>query len=291
MDQNTQEWLKMRKNYIGASDAPVIMGKCKFKLSDGRFKTPNLLWQEKLGLLNANSDNEATRYGKRMEDPARQAYEAQTGILMVPDVVFHPSIKYMMASLDGLSMDKDMAVEIKNANAEDHAAAREKRVPEHYYPQLQHQLDCLYKLYNIDMMHYYSFHKREGIIVEVKRDISYLEILHEKEREFWECVESMEEPELTDLDFQEMDKNWELKAKKLWELEESIKQEAKLAKELKDELKNLSRGLNSKSGDFRFVYHERKGNIDYSLVPELANKDLECYRKPPTKIYALQRGR
>lgn len=291
MEQNTAEWLKMRKNYIGASDAPIIMGTCKFRLPDGRYKTPRILWEEKLGLLEINSDNEATRYGKKMEEPARQAYEKQTGVFVVPDVIYHPEVKYMMASLDGLSMEKDMAVEIKNANADDHAVARQKRVPEHYVAQVQQQLECLFQLYKIDMMHYFSFHKGEGIVVEVKRDLSYLEKLYEKEQKFWNCVENLEEPDLIDLDFREMDKGWETKAHKLWEVEQSIKKDMKLAKELKDELKVLSQGWNSRAGDYRLVCSNRRGTIDYSVIPELMGKDLECYRKSNTKSWALQRGR
>jgi len=287
MEQNTQEWLKMRKNYIGGSDAPIIMGKCKWKLPDGRYKTPVILWQDKLGLLEEQKENSACKYGKAMEEPARLAYEVLTGIFMAPEVVYHPDVKYMMASLDGLSMEKDISVEIKNCNAEDHAVAREKRVPEHYYAQVQHQLACL----NHDIMHYFSFHKGEGIVVEVKKDLDYLEQLYDKEQKFWSCVQNLEEPELIDLDFREMNKEWEEKAQRLWEIEEAMKRDTRLAKELKDELKILSEGLNSRAGSYRLVSSNRKGTIDYGLVPELAGKDLECYRKAATKAWSLQRDR
>lgn len=285
--QGTDEWLKMRRNFIGGSDAPIIMQKCKWKLSDGRHKTPHVLWQEKLGLLEMNSDNDATRYGKRMEEPARVVYEHMTGILTAPEVVYHSSVQYMMASLDGLSLDKDVAVEIKNCNANDHSVARENRVPDHYYAQVQHQLACL----NHDIMHYFSFHNGEGIVVEVKRDLEYLEQLYEREEKFWSCVQNLEEPELIDLDFREMGKDWEAKANRLWEMEEAIKRDTKLAKELKDELKTVSEGLNSRAGSFKLISSSRRGTIDYSLVPELTGKDLECYRKASTKAWSLQRDR
>ena len=211
MEQNTQEWLAMRKKYIGASDAPIIMGTSKFRLPDGRYKTPHLLWQEKLGLLDLSTDTTATRYGKQMEEPARQAYEKLTGVFTAPEVVYHTSVQYMMASLDGLSMDRDIAVEIKNCNAEDHELARKKRVPKHYYAQVQHQLACL----NHDVMHYFSFHKGEGIVIEVKRDLEYVDKLYEAEQKFWSCVENLEEPDLIDLDFREMGRDWEANAPNL----------------------------------------------------------------------------
>ena len=287
MDQNTAEWLKMRKNFIGASDAPIIMCKSKWRTNDGRVKTPRVLWEDKLGLSEAHCDNASTRYGKQMEGPARIAYEKETGILMVPEVVFHKEVRYMMSSLDGLSLDRDIAVEIKNANADDHAVAREKRVPEHYYPQVQHQLACL----NHDVMHYFSFHKGEGIVVEVKRDLDYLQLLYEREQQFWSCVQNLQEPDLNELDFRVQGNEWEVKAHKLWETEENLRTNTKLAKELKDDLKRLSEGYNSKRGSFKFVSSIRRGSIDYSLIPELKDRNLECFRKPPSQMWSLQKDR
>lgn len=287
MQQNTAEWLKMRKNFIGASDAPIIMGTSKFRLQDGRYKTPFTLWQEKLGLVADQEENAACAYGKKMEEPARLVYESMTGHIVAPEVIFHKDVNYMMASLDGLSFEKDIAVEIKNSNADDHSVARSNRVPEHYYPQVQHQLDCLHSLYGHDRLHYFSFHKGEGIVVEVKRDLSYLEDLYEREQKFWQCVQNLEEPELIALDFREQGHDWQAKAQKLWELEESLRVNTKLAKELKDDLKRLSEGRNSRAGQFLFVASNRKGSIDYSLIPELRDKDLECYRKPPSQNWSL----
>jgi len=238
-----------------------------------------------LGLLEGNSDNSATRYGKQMEEPARLAYESMTGIFVAAEVVYHPEVKYMMASLDGLSLDKDISVEIKNCNAADHEVARQKRVPEHYYAQVQHQLACL----GHDVMHYFSFHKGEGIVVEVKKDLAYVELLYEAEQKFWSCVQNLEEPDLVDLDFRVMGKKWEEKAHRLWEIEDAIRRDTKLAKELKDELKTAAEGFNSRSGCYKLTYSSRKGTIDYSIVPELEGKDLECYRKQSSKTWILQR--
>ena len=285
--QDTAEWLQLRKKYIGASDAAIIMGKCKFKLPDGRIKTPRILWEEKLGLMNMSCDNAATQYGKRMEDPARKVYEKMTGIPVAPDVVFHKDVKYLMASLDGVSIDADFAVEIKNSNAHDHECAKNGRVPDHYFPQVQQQLACL----DLDRMHYFSFHKGEGIIVDVKIDLDYLELYYERAQEFWDYVENLEEPPLVDADFREEGREWELKASRLWEIEESIKRDIKLSKDLKDELKSLSEGFNARAGIFRLVGSARKGSVDYERIPELKGVDLECFRKPPTHAWSLRRDR
>ena len=286
--QNTAEWLQVRKNHVGASDAPIIMGTSRFKTPDGRYKTPLLLWQEKLGLVSFD-ETEAMAYGKRMEEPARQAYEKMTGVLVTPEVIFHKDVAYSMASLDGLSMEKDMAVEIKNANAADHSVARQKRVPEHYLPQVQHQLDCLRSIYGIDRMHYFSFHQGEGVVVDVRLDEDYIGQLREKEGAFWHCVEMFEEPELCDLDYREGDEEWQHTASKLWEIEERVREDSKLAKAMKDKLKMLSDGLNSRCGELMFTCSTRKGLVDYGRIPELSGVDLDKYRKSPVLAWSLKK--
>lgn len=286
LEQGSTEWLAMRQRYIGASDSPILMGVNKFKLPDGRYKTPYLLWKEKLGLEKFNFSTSATNYGKMMEDPAREEYIRLTGINMRPAVVFHPEIKYLMSSLDGISDDGDLALEIKNCCQEDHDVARRGEVPLHYYPQVQHQLVCT----GHDIMHYFSMHKGEGILVIVQRDDDYIKKMLKKQAEFWDCVQNLKEPELTDLDFKEMSLDWEEKAHMLWELQESVRINEKLISELKEELICLSAGVNSRSGLYRMICSTRKGSIDYSSIPELKNINIENYRKPSSTIWSLKKN-
>lgn len=285
MIQGTPEWKAHRAQFIGASDAPVIMGVCKFKLNDGRPKTPHILWQEKLGLLDGETDNANTRHGKAMENPARLVYQEMSGYLVEPDMAYHASIPFMMASLDGITDDKTRAVEIKNCNAEDHELAKKGKIPVHYYPQIQHQLACL----GHKVMDYFSYHKGEGIIVSVMRDDKYIEEMIEKEKEFWSFVETLREPPLTELDYQEMDDAWEEMAEELYSLEERIKRQQQKAKEMKEEMKRLSDFKPSKKGDYMLVSSRKPGNIDYTLIPELQEVNLECYRKSEIVAWTLKK--
>lgn len=284
VNQDTKEWLEMRKSYIGASDAPVLMGVNKKYPSQPK-KTPRLLWEEKLGFVDINYDTGATRYGKTMEQPAREAYEKMVGESFPAEVVFHGSVPYMMASLDGLNATKDMAVEIKNCNGDDHEVAKKGQVPVHYYPQVQHQLACA----KLDVMHYFSFHKNEGVIVEVKKDTDYLEALYEKEEKFWLCVRELIEPELTEDDYGQMDEIWERTANVLWETERRISEDQKVAKALKEELKAAAEGRNARAGAFKLCVSRRKGSVDYSKVPELEGVDLQPYRKPRIESWSLKK--
>lgn len=283
MKQNTKEWLQMRKNFVCGSDAPIIMEVSPFKRSDGLRKTPYVLWMEKLDLLPIETETSAMRYGKEMEEPARHFYEEKVGDLFSPKVCFHKDINYLMASLDGISIDGKKIVEIKNANAEDHSLAKAKKIPAKYYPQLQHQLACT----GLDGMHYFSFHKEEGVIVEVDRDDNYLEEMYAKEKEFWDCVTNFKAPALTDNDYRERDKKWYIHANKLLEIKEKRKALEKEENEAEDLLRSMSGGQSSFFNDVRYTCGIRKGNVNYRQIPELKEVDLEKYRKPNSITWSL----
>lgn len=283
MRQNTPEWLEIRKKYIGASDAPIIMGVSPFKRSDGRKKTPHVLWMEKLDLLPQEKESRAMKYGKQMEESAREAYEKMVGDFFAPKVCFHKEIKYLMASLDGVSIDGKLAVEIKNANYEDHTLAKTNKVPAKYYPQVQQQLACA----QLDGMHYFSFHKGEGVIVEVERDDNYLQEMYAKEESFWDCVRNFKAPSLTKDDYHEKDEEWYSKALKLLEIKQRRKDLEKAEKEMETLLIEESAGKNSFYKDIRYTSSIRKGSIDYSKVFELKGVDLESYRKPSSSTWTL----
>jgi len=283
MKQNTKEWLETRKNYIGASDAPIIMGVSPYKRSDGRPKTPYILWMEKLDMLPRDQENHAMRYGKEMEQPAREAYEKMVNDFVSPKVCFHKSINYLMASLDGLSIDGKLAVEIKNANAEDHSLAENKKIPEKYYPQVQQQMACA----DLDGMHYFSFHKGKGVIVEVKRNDDYLEEMYSKEKEFWECVENFKPPKMTKDDFRERDENWYNQALYLKDIKDQIKELEKKEEEAESILKQISERENSFYKNLRYTCSARKGTVDYSKIPELEGVDLDSYRKKHSQVWRL----
>jgi putative phage-type endonuclease len=121
---NTPEWLEARKEYIGASDAPVIMGVSPYS-------TPYQLWQKKLGLLEETQTFAMAR-GHSLESQARAQVEERLGILLTPKVKTHSSLNWMMATLDGLSADGKTLVEIKCPAIADHMEALQGRIPLRY---------------------------------------------------------------------------------------------------------------------------------------------------------------
>jgi len=279
------EWLAFRKDHIGASDASIITGDSKWKLPDGRVKTPYLLWKEKLGLFDMSCDNSATRYGRRMEGPARLVYQEMANDLVEPVCVINRKYPHLMVSLDGFNVTEDNAVEIKNCNKEDHQSAKEGKVPTKYYSQVQMQI-MVTELPYID---YFSFHKGEGVIVKVARDDKYVSDLLEKLDTFWKHVENLEEPDHKDDDFIEKGKDWHKMAAILYDIKQKKKEVVEKEKELEENLKELSENKNACSGEFVFARSTSLGRVDYNAIPELLNRDLSEFRQNPITRWSLRR--
>lgn len=81
---------------------------------------------------------------------------------------------------------------------------------------------------------------------------------------------------------------WINKAKELFELQERRREYEKLEHETHEELKDLSQGISSKGGGFKFTKGFRKGAIEYSAIPELQGIDLELYRKDSVPVWKLE---
>jgi putative phage-type endonuclease len=269
MQQNTPEWLEMRKSKIGASDAPIIMG-------ESPWKTPYQLWQQKLDLVSQEDQNHAMRRGHEMEPIARDAYIKHTGINIEPKVVFHPERDWMMASLDGYNQERGVAVEIKCPGEKDHALAAEGKIPPKYYAQLQHQLAVL----GLNKIHYFSFREDSFYLIEVEMDEAYIKKMIKKEEAFMKCLREFQSPELSDRDLiNQQSDEWKQSAEAWIEVNEQLKILKDKEKEARERLIALTNNKSSKGAGVKALRTIRKGNIDYNQIPEIKVIDLEPYRK------------
>lgn len=267
--QGTDEWLSMRRNYIGASDAPAIMG-------ISPWTTPYMVWSDKMGLAKNKPVSHAMKRGNDLEPIARSYLEDEFKVKLQPRVVFHPTIKFMMASMDAMMPEgNDIAFEIKCPGKQDHDCAMDGEVPRKYYAQLQHQMEVC----GLDSMYYFSFDGQNGKLLEVGKDVKYIKNLVEKEREFWDCVLNFEPPALSDKDYiTRSDDLWNLAARKYIDTNEQYKELEKKRECARQSLVSLCSGQNTQGANVRLSRTVRKGNIDYKSVPELMNVDLEAYR-------------
>ena len=275
--QGTEEWLEMRRNAIGASDAPIIMGVSPWK-------TPHALWEEKLGLRETQPTTEAMKRGSLLEEPARGEFEKATGLKMTPRVMEHPTYDWMIASLDGISEDGKSIVEIKCPGREDHLTALTGEVPEKYYAQLQHQL-AVTGLY---MVYYYSYDGERGITIEVKRDDKYIDQLISMELAFWNCVQNLEPPKLTERDYVTRDDDlWQTTTASWLEVQAQLEKLVERQEALRQALIDLSGGRNTMGAGIRVQRVVRSGSINYRMIPELRNVNLEQYRKKPVESWRI----
>lgn len=187
--QRSPEWLEWRRKYIMASDAPVIMGVSPYK------KTLYDLALEKRGEgKKEKSPTPSMKKGIEMEEAILKKFEEYLNhaadiwesslFQFSPEVIesTDPKFEGLGASLDGLSQDGKIAVEIKVANSQNHEIASQGKIPEGFYPQLQHQLAVL----GHASMFYASYFiaTRSLHIVKVERDDLYIERLLEKITQF-----------------------------------------------------------------------------------------------------------
>jgi len=187
--QGSPEWLEMRKKMITATDATVIMGVNPWRSLED-------IWKEKLGVGGLQEETHAMRRGKELEEHARKKLEEITFFKFYPRVVFHKTIPYMMASLDGITLDETSVCEIKCPGKKDHETAKMGDVPEKYYPQIQHILEVT----GLTVLHYFSYRSDDDYaILEIPRDQDYIDIMLEQEKKFWWHVENLENPKQTQM--------------------------------------------------------------------------------------------
>ncbi len=191
LSQNTQDWHQFRKNHIGASMAPIIMG-------ESPWSTPYKLWSQMLGLSPPDECNDRMQRGLDLESKARACYEEKMKLKFNPCVGVSCERDYLSASFDGFNLENGEAVEIKCPGSSDHLFARSGRVPFKYIAQLQHQI----YVGELDYIDYFSYVSNDdNVVLVVNRHDLYIQNMLKKEKEFWDCLQSFTPPELTDKDF------------------------------------------------------------------------------------------
>jgi putative phage-type endonuclease len=182
--QGSQAWLDYRKDKITATDSVVCAGL-------NPWKSPAMLYEEKvLGTVFSMSpaSEAAMARGSALEEEARLAYQELKGCFVFPDVVVHPKYDWMMASLDGISEDNGVLVEIKAPGEKSFRSMQKKGTPIYYKAQMTWQMYvtgvdrcdffCYYKD-GEEIETYYSPYKFDGSLA--------LKLLHSAKR-FRQCM-------------------------------------------------------------------------------------------------------
>ncbi len=213
MEQQSPAWHSLRQTHIGSSDVPIILW------MDPWGNTPFALFKEKVGGKKRSTWDPAgnKEHGVRTEATARDWAAQRLGDFFAPAIMGcdEKGLEFMLASLDGINHDYSEISEVKcPLEIGTHLQAKEGRLGDHYYAQVQHQLyvtkakvchftswftcrACLGDLVcNGDPIPCPSCKGTggEGIMVNVAPDLEYQAAMIAKEREFWGWVQSGKYP-------------------------------------------------------------------------------------------------
>lgn len=276
ISQNTPEWLAYRKNKIGASEASAICG-------NSPYDSPYSLWCRKLGLSPAKESTPAMERGKSLETQARWIYEESTGFLICPMVFESEEYPFLIASLDGMSVNLDIACEIKCLNLQQHD---KQEIPGCYYPQLQQQMIVL-GLKEIDYVGYHPQSVKPFYIIKCYRDEEFIEWYLSKAKAFYDCIQTFTAPELIPRDYQDFTQNAEYSAldAAYVDLDEKIKGLEKQKDEIRNLMEAMSEGNNIIGPYTKMTHYTSQGRIDYkkAVTDNLPEINVEKYRSTPIK--------
>lgn len=182
VEQDTPAWHELRRTKIGASDAPVIIGKSPYL-------SPSQLMEQKLVGKKSYSSPQMRR-GKELEPIVRQWYSDRHQPVR-PAVVQSQQHDWMIASLDGLSDDHKSLIEIKCPNEDTCQQVRRGNIPAHYQWQIQHQLAVT----GLDHCVLIVSDGKQHTDIDIVRDNNMIGDLLDAEQQFYNKMLNWEFPE------------------------------------------------------------------------------------------------
>lgn len=275
----SKEWLEFRRTKIMASDSPIIMGVSPW--CDSR----ELYFKKKSGVEKPVTP--AMQRGIDLEPEAREKFEQMTGHFVWPAIHQHPQYSFLAATFDGIN-DAGVLCEIKCPGRKDHEEALSGKIPEKYYPQLQHQMYVA----GVQKMYYFSYHpdhKYSCALVMCHIDEIYCYDLMQKAREFIEYLqteteppESQKVPVISDTLILDMESSLSILLKEKKEIDE-------LVDGLKEEIYEKLDGKECKGNHLHFKPSTCKGSVDYKKVCEAHGiTDAENYRRPSFQKWTIK---
>lgn len=134
-DMPREEWLALRKNTIGGSDAAGIIG-----LS--QYSTPYTVWADKTGRLPDKEDSEAMRLGRDLEDYVARRWMEATGkkCRRWQAMLYNPAYPFAHADIDRWVIGENAGLECKTTSTLDTAQFKGVEFPVKYYAQCVHYM-------------------------------------------------------------------------------------------------------------------------------------------------------
>ena len=173
-----EEWLKIRRGYIGGSDAGAIIG-------SNPFSSAFSVWAEKTGGVPEFEGNISTTVGTYLEDLVARLFMEETGkkVQRMNFTLVNSAYPFACANIDREVIGEDAILEIKTTNS--FVVTKQFRngeYPEMWYAQMTHYLAVTgaQKAYLAVLSECRDFR-----IFELERDEEEIRALMEAERDFW----------------------------------------------------------------------------------------------------------
>ena len=190
LPKTREEWLANRLKGIGGSDAGAVIGV-------NPYKSRYALWCEKTGRVSNDSDNEAMRLGRDLEQYVVERFCEKTGLKAKKSGYSfqHPDYPFMLANVDRLIVGEKAGLECKTTSALSRTKYDKGDIPASYYVQCMHYMAVtgLKKWYLAVLVLGKDFH-----IFEINRDEEEIQALIEAEADFWDSVVNDTEPPVDD---------------------------------------------------------------------------------------------
>lgn len=126
-DMSSEDWLKLRRNSIGGSDAGAILG-------FNKYESPYSLYCKKVypeTFEQDLSDNEAIHFGNVLEDVVAKEFVARTGkkVRKHNKMMYHEEHDFMSANVDRVVIGEKAILECKTANQYKESEWKDGNVP------------------------------------------------------------------------------------------------------------------------------------------------------------------
>lgn len=134
--KNREEWLSLRKGYIGGSDAGAVIGL-------NPYKSAYTLWAEKTGKIPEFEGNLTTEVGSYLEEFIAKLFEKETGkkVRRKNRTLVNDKYPFACADVDRVVVGENAVVEIKSTNSFPAMKKLKKgEYPEQWYCQGTHYL-------------------------------------------------------------------------------------------------------------------------------------------------------
>jgi len=172
-----EEWLALRKQYIGGSDAAAVVGL-------NPFASPFSLWAEKTGNLPEFEGNLATEVGTYLEEFVAKKFEKETGktVRRCNLSLVNDKYPWAIANVDRLVVGEDAGLEIKTTSELNMKRFKNGEYPDNYFCQCCHYLAVTGKArWYLAVL----IGNREFRTFTIDRDEDEIAALMQAEEKFW----------------------------------------------------------------------------------------------------------